>query len=181
MKRKNGFFTFCFAFIPGIGQMYLGYMKRGVSLLSAFCLTCFVAGFFNMGLLMVLAPIIWAYSFFDTFNLNNQQDAWIEDDYLFDVENFLGNNWKNLLAGRHGLFGGILIFLGVYALYTNFIRPYIWQISWLAYVMDALPSLVLSIALIGLGVYLLRGPKKEETDYVAFQADAPKEEDKNNE
>ena len=30
---KNGFLTFCCAFIPGAGQMYQGYMKRGLSLI----------------------------------------------------------------------------------------------------------------------------------------------------
>ena len=30
--KKNGFLTFCFAFIPGAGEMYQGYMKRGLSL-----------------------------------------------------------------------------------------------------------------------------------------------------
>ena len=30
---KNGFLTFCCAFVPGAGQMYQGYMKRGLSLI----------------------------------------------------------------------------------------------------------------------------------------------------
>ena len=33
---KNGFLTFCCAFIPGAGQMYQGYMKRGLSLILIF-------------------------------------------------------------------------------------------------------------------------------------------------
>ena len=35
---KNGFLTFCCAFIPGAGQMYQGYMKRGLSLILTACL-----------------------------------------------------------------------------------------------------------------------------------------------
>ena len=35
---KNGFSTFCCAFIPGAGQMYQGYMKRGLSLILTACL-----------------------------------------------------------------------------------------------------------------------------------------------
>ena len=34
---KNGFLTFCCAFIPGAGQMYQGYMKRGLSLILTAC------------------------------------------------------------------------------------------------------------------------------------------------
>ena len=30
--KKNGFLTFIFACIPGAGQMYHGYMQRGLSI-----------------------------------------------------------------------------------------------------------------------------------------------------
>lgn len=33
---KNGILTFLFAFCPGAGQMYQGYMKRGLSLITMF-------------------------------------------------------------------------------------------------------------------------------------------------
>ena len=36
--KKNALLTFIFACIPGAGQMYYGYMKRGTSLLVYFCL-----------------------------------------------------------------------------------------------------------------------------------------------
>ena len=64
---KNGFLTFCCAFIPGAGQMYQGYMKRGLSLITMFCVA-FGAGTL-LGVLYVAMPIVWMYSFFDTFNL----------------------------------------------------------------------------------------------------------------
>ena len=35
---KHGFMTYCCAFIPGAGQMYQGYMKRGHSLILTACL-----------------------------------------------------------------------------------------------------------------------------------------------
>ena len=72
MQRKSGFLTFCFACLPGAGEMYLGYMKRGLSVMIAFWGLIFVASLLNMGILGILAPIIWAYSFFDTFNLRAQ-------------------------------------------------------------------------------------------------------------
>ena len=34
--RKSRILTFLFALWPGAGQMYLGYMKRGVSLMGRF-------------------------------------------------------------------------------------------------------------------------------------------------
>lgn len=46
---ENGLLTLLFAFIPGAGQMYQGYMKRGLSLM----LMCCVIGV----LAMLFAPI----------------------------------------------------------------------------------------------------------------------------
>ena len=71
MRHKNGFWTFCFSFIPGAGQMYQGYMKRGLTLVSLFCLAMGL-GLLTGGLLAVAMPIVWMYSFFDTFNLRSQ-------------------------------------------------------------------------------------------------------------
>ena len=48
--KKNGILTFLFAFVPGAGQMYQGYMKRGLSLITMFCL-CIMAG-------MLLEPLV---------------------------------------------------------------------------------------------------------------------------
>ena len=43
--KKNAFLTFIFACIPGAGQMYYGYMKRGTSLLVYFCLFIMLGAF----------------------------------------------------------------------------------------------------------------------------------------
>ena len=34
--RKNSFFTFLFSFVPGAGEMYMGFMKQGLSLMTLF-------------------------------------------------------------------------------------------------------------------------------------------------
>ena len=61
---KNGFLTFCCAFIPGAGQMYQGYMKRGLSLILTACLIGMVGSLLNPVLLLLV--VLWMYSFFDT-------------------------------------------------------------------------------------------------------------------
>ena len=65
---KNGILTFIFAFCPGAGQMYQGYMKRGLSLITMFCLSI-VIGVSTLEVLTVGCVIVWMYSFFDTLNL----------------------------------------------------------------------------------------------------------------
>ena len=65
--KKNGFLTFIFACIPGAGQMYYGYMQRGLSLITMF-IACFIVGAI-INPLAALAIVIWMYSFFDTYDL----------------------------------------------------------------------------------------------------------------
>ena len=87
---KNGILTFIFAFCPGAGQMYQGYMKRGLSLITMFCLFI-VIGVSTLEVLTIGCVIVWMYSFFDTFNLRAQIGAGTapEDDYLVHI------NWKD--------------------------------------------------------------------------------------
>ena len=35
-KKKNKFFTFLCSFLPGAAEMYMGFMKMGISLLVVF-------------------------------------------------------------------------------------------------------------------------------------------------
>ena len=87
---KNGILTFIFAFCPGAGQMYQGYMKRGLSLITMFCLFV-VIGVSTLQVLTIGRAIVWMYSFFDTFNLRAQIGAGTapEDDYLVHI------NWHD--------------------------------------------------------------------------------------
>ena len=55
--RINGFFLFCCACVPGAGQMYLGYMKRGLSLITFFCL--FIMAGTLVDALVVGSIIVW--------------------------------------------------------------------------------------------------------------------------
>ena len=67
---KNGFLTFCCAFIPGAGQMYQGYMKRGLSLFLTACLIGMVSSLLNPELLLLV--VVWMSASLSTFNLLGQ-------------------------------------------------------------------------------------------------------------
>ena len=67
--KKNGILTLLFACIPGAGQMYQGYMKRGLSLITMFCLFIIVGSATGLDALVVGCIVVYMYSFFDTFNL----------------------------------------------------------------------------------------------------------------
>ena len=117
---KNGFLTFCCAFIPGAGQMYQGYMKRGLSLILTACLIGMVSSLLNPVLLLLV--VVWMYSFFDTFNLRAQiiADTAPEDDYLvhFDPRD---RRLARALLDSHKLVGWLLIAFGALIAYQNLI------------------------------------------------------------
>ena len=183
MQHKSGLFTFCFGLIPGMGQMYLGYMKRGVSLMLMFGGIIFVSGLLNFGWLCILLPIVWAYALFDALNLRAQtpeQAAANPDDYMFDPESVMGQNWSEFISKRHSLFGWGLVFIGFYSLYSTFVRPILrdlydrFGLWWLRSMLDDVPTLVVAVLLIGLGLYLVKGPSRPDSpaeDYTAFRGE----------
>lgn len=170
--KKNGFLTFCFAFIPGAGQMYQGYMKRGLSLVGICCLAVTVGCLFEplVSAAACVCCVVWMYSFFDTFNLRAQLIAGIapEDDYLIHLGQDV--TLDRLLRRRHKLFGWALVAVGLYTLYDelvmNFLRELYWNTdsSWIIRViyniMNEVPTVVICLAVIALGVWLVRGPRQ---------------------
>lgn len=166
---KNGILTLIFAFIPGAGQMYQGYMKRGLSLIGSFCAG--VAAAILVDAFMLVLPVIWMYSFFDTFNLRAQLGAGNapEDDYLvhFHVQD---EHLQRFMLARHKLVGWVLIALGALVLYENIIMGTLGDIMWrwgqnsaifraFYLLMKDLPQIVFCVALIVCGVWLVRGPR----------------------
>ena len=166
---KNGILTFLFAFCPGAGQMYQGYMKRGLSLIGMFCL--FIALGTMLDVLVIGCAIVYMYSFFDTFNLRAQIGAGTapEDDYLVHI-NWQDRRMKQFMLDSHKLVGWGLIAMGALVAYQNIIMNVLGDIVWrwgqnspffraLYLVMDQLPEVVVCVALIICGVWLVRGPR----------------------
>ena len=195
--KKNGILTFLFAFVPGAGQMYQGYMKRGLSLITLLFL-CIMAGML-LEPLVLTALIVWMYSFFDTFNLRAQFIAGTApaDDYLVHF-NTKDARLTLFFRDSHKLVGWALIALGAMVAYQNIIMRVLGDVMWrwgqnspffrAVYLMlDELPQIVTCVALIVCGLWLVRGPKGKKVhrkkaeesededfcEYTAAEADAP--------
>ena len=166
---KNGFLTFCCAFIPGAGQMYQGYMKRGLSLILTACLIGMVSSLLNPVLLLLV--VVWMYSFFDTFNLRAQIGAGTapQDDYLVHI-NWHDQRMEQFMLDSHKLLGWGLIALGALVAYQNILMNTLGDIVWrwgqsspffraLYLMMDQLPEVVVCVALIVCGIWLVKGPR----------------------
>ena len=169
--KKNGILTLLFALIPGAGEMYQGYMKRGLSLITMFCLSVALGAMTQIEVIYIAAPIIYMYSFFDTFNLRAQigLDAAPADDYLvhFDMRD---RRLEQLMAERHKLLGWLLIAFGGMVAYQNILMNTLGDLLWrwgqtspvfraLYLVMDQLPEVVVCVALIVCGIWLVKGPR----------------------
>ena len=195
--KKNGILTLLFAFIPGAGQMYQGYMKRGLSLVL-------MAAAIGMAA-MLIPPVVFTllvvfmYSFFDTFNLRAQISMGTapEDDYLvhFDPQD---KRLARMMMDSHKLLGWGLIALGGLVAYENIIMRVFGDVMWrwgqnnpvfraFYLMLDELPEVVVCVALIVCGLWLVRGPKGKKVhrkkaeepededfrEYTAAEADAP--------
>ena len=174
MKRKHGFLLFLASCIPGCGEMYQGYMKRGVSILTALCAVFTLAVFLEIGALTVLMVPLWLFSFFDSYNLRAQTDTQADanpDAYLFGLSDMDSRRMSALLQKRHSLVGWGLVLLGVYVLFETVVGRLLDIIceylgEWWLYeiVMRDLPRLVVTVGVIALGVWFIRGPKKEKAE-----------------
>ena len=177
--KKNAFLTFCFSCIPGAGEMYVGYMKRGLSLMTLFFGIAALATMFRTEVILIALPVVFAYCFFDTWHLRNQspqQEEQNPDDYTLHLNQLGGENLKVLLEKRHKVIGWGCIVLAVILLYNNIVMPMVWQFSTQLYsIMNNLPEIALIALLVLLGIYLLRGTTpaaatESADDYVAYQA-----------
>ena len=167
-RKKRGFWTFIFSLMPGAGEMYLGFMKRGVSTMLAFLgwfAFCMVAGF-EAGL--ILLPVMWFYSFFTVHNLASLPDEEFyqqEDDYiLIHMDRIVGiDQWER---GKVKFLAAALIIIGGFTAAQQ-----IWQMFWeilpdwmrddVRVFYFGLPKVVISLLLITLGIYLIRGKKQK--------------------
>lgn len=116
--KKNIFFTFCFSFIPGAGQMYQGYMKKGISLMLLFALVVGLMAMVPIPLFSIPLPVIFAYSFFDTYSIRNKIGTEKEeiDNYIWENTDFDKILKKLDVKKKNTALGIVLIVIGAYIL-----------------------------------------------------------------
>lgn len=163
MNKRHGFLLFLTSCLCGCGQMYQGYMKRGLSLLLAIFALFAAAGFLMLGPLAFFTPVVWLYAFFDSYNLRRQiaQGTAPEDAYLFGLSDMDSQQMTALLKKRHSVIGWVLVIVGAYLLYDTVVRRLggiLWD--WLYYFLCYdLPRVIMTVLVIALGVWFIRGPR----------------------
>lgn len=171
-RKKNGFFTFIWSFMPGAAEMYMGFMKCGLSLMGLFLASLALPMFcYWDGAFFLLTTLVWFYSFFHARNmaacteevLQSMEDNFIWDDF--------GDGSKTRIASptlrKWG--AAILIVIGASMLWNNFkgvvanlIPEEYWNMVWPIF--DKIPQFVISILIIAVGIGLIAAKKKEVSD-----------------
>lgn len=170
MKRRNGFLFFCCSLIPGAGEMYMGFMKMGISLMGIFFLSFFLTDLTGVSVLALISTVIWFYSFFHAHNLAGMPDAQfaeMKDDYMFQLGSLkkgsaLPDFYRKVIAF-------VMIFVGVVFLWKDVVCDFILQYCGLTdfesgilnSINDMIPKVVIAIAIIILGIHMIKGKKSE--------------------
>lgn len=170
-RKKSKFLTFICSLIPGAGEMYLGFMKQGISIMTL-TLVVFSVGGAIFPPLITFVAVLWFYSFFHTHNLNALPDEEfyaVEDEYFFSTEQFFKTEaavkkHKKLTAILLIIFGASIlwnvladfIFLALGALpLPEYIHRILYRIT------RVIPQLVVGIGIIAAGISLIRNRKNE--------------------
>ncbi len=168
--KKNAFFTFVAACIPGFGQMYYGFMRRGLSVGFWFCAVLALALFFKLTVIVLFLPLLWAFSFFDTFNIRSLTPAQynaLSDGFVPEALWEHALDFKKTSTGKPRKYIGVgLLVLGVLVLYSALITQNsqwqsLVQIPILGFFLQALPGLVVGLVVIIMGISLLRGRRPD--------------------
>ena len=165
-KQKHGFWLFIFSLIPGAGEMYMGFKKQGISIMFLFWGVFAIGACTGMDWLVFLIPIIWFYSFFNVHNLKSLSEEEfysIEDSYVLHMDELTGDI-SSLLKHHRNLTAILLIFLGASILWNN-LMDFLYMIlpGYLADIIGRftyhLPQLVIAVAIIFAGIYILTRKK----------------------
>ena len=173
-RKKNNFFTLVCSFCPGAAEMYMGFMKSGLSLLVVFAIPILIAIILYGGdYLAIISGIVYIFSFFHARNIATapqEQFDLLEDKYIW--EEFMGGKpvivpskiyrkWVAtalILAGVSGIWYS---FRNVIQNIIDCFRPNDYERMLADGIISSLPRLAFSIFVIVIGVALVRGKKKE--------------------
>ena len=86
IMQKKGFLLFLCSLIPGAGELYMGFKKRGVSMMAIFWGIVALACVSGLEWFALALPVVWAYSFFQVHNLKSLPEEVFylqKDEYAF--------------------------------------------------------------------------------------------------
>ena len=172
-NKKNGFLRFIFSFMPGAAEMYMGFMKLGLSLMVTFFISIFIPAFLGLSDAFLVFPVIvWFYSFFHAINFSAMDEMifkTLPDRYVWkefiDTENVnIGLKISRKAVGTAVIVIGALVLFnnlsGIFYMVMEYFYPNYWG-SPMYHIMDRMPGIVIAVLVIALGIKLIKGKKTE--------------------
>lgn len=174
--KKSRFWLFIWSLMPGAGEMYLGFMKMGLSLMLGFFGSCVVVSITDIGALAIFPITLWFYSFFHANNLasmDHQAFCMIKDEYLFGLNGL--DSMEELNAKINGkkkkAIAAVFILIGVIMLWKTIFSILCDIFGWDNYFLSTVYSFVrfdltkiaIGIVIIWVGVVMIRGKKEDIT------------------
>lgn len=170
MKRKKGkFWTLVFSLLPGAAEMYMGFMKNGMSIMAVFFTSLIVPSVLRVSdVFILLAVLVWFYGFFHARNMadcSEEELQQIPDDFIWESFGSFGKiRISNPTLRKWGAV--ILIIYGLSMLWQTISRLIYYMIpsnfwKYLAPVVDEVPQIVVALIIIVVGTKLIAGKKEE--------------------
>jgi len=168
-QKKNKFLTFIFSFMPGAVEMYMGFLKKGASLMAIFLLGIAIPNFLRLyDFNFVFVILVWFYAFFHAHNLAAQKDEVfyeLKDGFIW--EEFMSNHKVSVPSGAvRKWLSAILIIAGTVILWQNFsniicsfIPDRLW--NYMYPIIEKVPQIVIAFVIIAIGLKLIAGKKEE--------------------
>lgn len=171
-RKKSKFLTFIFSLLPGAGEMYMGFMKMGVSLMAEFFGIIFLAMVTEVSQLLLIDIILWFYAFFHVHSIAGASDEefrQLEDKYLIP---FYESNPVRQSKMMRRFCSIVLIVLGAFMLWNMGIR----MLGTILYLpgVQYIPKILVAIGLLVLGIVMIQG-KKEALDQEAADSQGTSE------
>lgn len=160
-RKKSKFLTFIFSLLPGAGEMYMGFMKMGVSLMAEFFGIIFLATVTEVSQLLLIDIILWFYAFFHVHSIAGASDeefSRLEDKYLIPLYESNPGRQSKMMRRFCSI---VLIVLGAFMLWNMGIKM-LGSILYLPGV-EYVPKVLVAVGLIVLGIVMIQG-KKEALD-----------------
>ena len=186
-QKKIRFWTFVLSLIPGASEMYMGFMKNGISIMSVFFLSFIVPSVLRTSDVFILfAGLVWFFAFFhagnlascDNVTLETMEDRFIWEEYFtgfsFHIPDRVLRTWG---AGIMIIYGLILLWDSFSNIVLNMLThllPESVMLGWVYSLFDQIPQVVVSMVIIVIGLRLIRGKREaieRQDDYAEYRKD----------
>ncbi len=163
-KKRSWLFAILLSIVPGTGHMYLGLMKKGVSIMSLLFTLIFAVVLFAetaswiAGLIPTLSFLFISYSVFDCLSLTPRVNAGedLRNEGIYELRLL-----KEFIQHRSGLFSIILLIaggVGIVNIFSKLIGEIIFNLLGVHF---SLTAFLIPVVLVIMGLYLLKEGKRD--------------------